>query len=65
MSNFLINHFARSVVKATRSRPKASQSKYEQDLGSATWGTLGTVVLAIAIVFVIIVIFLLVVSAIL
>ena len=67
MSNFLINHFARSVVKATRSQPKAkkSQSNCELDLETATWGTLGKVILAFAIVSVLIVIFLLVVSAIL
>lgn len=67
MSNFLINHFARSVVKTMRTQPKAkkSQSDYEQNLEAATWGTLGTVLLALAIVSVLIVIFLLVVSAIL
>ncbi len=54
MSNFLINHFARSVVKATRSQPKPKskipQSNYEQDQWLIAQKAIGLGVLLLSII---------------
>jgi len=45
MSKFLVNHFARSVVKATRSQPKANSPKSnpEQDNITSGWKSFGII----------------------
>ena len=45
MSKFLVNHFARSVIKATRSQPKANSPKSnpEQDNITSGWKSFGII----------------------
>lgn len=52
MSNFLINHFARSVVKTARSQPKGktSQLNTEQDQWTIAWKALGLGILFLLII---------------
>lgn len=65
MSKFLINHFARSVIKATNSQPraKASQPGSEQDTGTIEWKALGIGFLIITIITALIILFIIVVMA--
>ncbi len=39
MSNFLINHFARAIVKTVRTQSKAKKSRsgFHQELGNSDW----------------------------
>jgi len=62
MSKFLINHFARSVVKTTRSQPKAktSQTNSEHDQGVLAWNALELGILLITIFTVVVIILLLI-----
>lgn len=58
MSKFLVNHFARSVVKATRSQPKANSPKSnpEQDNITSGWKSFGIILVVMILILVLLIV---------